>query len=54
MTVPKKLPERWSSGLPDGWDYMFRTADFHHAQYFVGLRSALMVMLKPQLMSSLT
>ena len=61
MTVPKKLPERWAlqlgfvpSGLPDGWDYMFRTADFHHAQYFVGLRSALMVMLKPQLMSSLT
>ena len=57
MTVPKKLPDRWAvqlgfepSALPEGWGYMFRTADFHRAQYFNTLRSALLVMLRPHLL----
>ena len=45
--TPKQRPARWAQQLscvpaqfPVGWDYMFRTADFHRAQYFRELPSA--------------
>ena len=55
--VPKKLPMRWAQQLscepapmPPAWGYMFRTADFHMAQYFQVITSAAIVALRPQVL----
>ena len=54
---PNKAPPRWSTQLgfmpslfPAHWSCMFRTADFHKAQYFTELKSALLVALRPELL----
>ena len=57
FTTPKKVPQRWGlqlgftpSLLPLPWGCMFRTADFHRAQYFTEPVSAALIALRPGLL----